>query len=89
MELKCWEIKIIKTLLSVDETERRIAKVTLPTRLYRKYGHPVFVVDNEKDVCYCTKCYFNIWIIVVSSNIVNSWKEEASLWHEVGHIELE
>lgn len=92
MELKCWEIKIIKTLLSVDETERRVGKVTLPTRLYHKYGHPVFVVDcyNEEDDagCYCTK-YFNKWVIVVSSQIVGSWEEEASLWHEVGHIELE
>ena len=93
MELKCWEIKIIKELLSLDESERRIAKITLPTRLYRKYGHPVFVVDcyNEEDDdvgCYCTKCYFNKWIIVVSMKIVNSWEEEASLWHEVGHIEL-
>ena len=87
MELKCWEIKIIKTLLSEDETERR--KVKFPARLYHKYGHPVFVVDNEKDVCYCTKCYFSKWVIVVSSSIVDSWKEEASLWHEVGHIELE
>ena len=91
MELKCWEIKIIKELLSEDETERR--KVKFPARLYRKYGHPVFVVDcyNEEDDagCYCTKCYFNKWIIVVSNKIVDSWEEEASLWHEVGHIELE
>lgn len=93
MELKCWEIKIIKELLSVDEAGRRVGKVKFPTRLYRKYGHPVFVVDcyNEEDDagCYCTKCYFNKWIVVVDSKIVGSWEEEASLWHEVGHIELE
>lgn len=93
MELKYYEIKIIKALLSMDESERRIANVKLPTRLCRKYGHPVFVVDcyNEEDDvgCYCTKCYFNTWIIVVSNKIIGSWEEEASMWHEVGHIELE